>query len=186
MQTASGLEFSTASGSHQSTKMTAIKLNDDKEPWISGRAEVYGIVSGVHPTLDKPELYVVDMPYLDYSGKNYYPNQIVIHWEMLRFNVANVTLFEKDSNTNYKDLIKVLVTAVGAGVALAGGDYAIAPKVAEIANVLISAMPDSWFTNDDDYVDSFYTLEKGKNYSNYYGAGGNARVSLVDYFYYDN
>jgi hypothetical protein len=39
-------------------------------------------------------------------------------------------------------------------------------------------MPDSWFTNDDDYVDVFYTLFEGQNYTGYMGASGNAKITL--------
>jgi len=35
--------------------------------------------------------------------------------------------------------------------------------------------------NDDDYVDSFYTLEKGRTYVDYPGAAKNATVSLSPY-----
>ncbi|MCG8572086.1 MAG: DUF3103 domain-containing protein [Spirochaetes bacterium] len=171
---------------YQSHKMNHVKLNDDKEPWISGRAEIYAIVSGIHPVNEQAQLYIVDMPYLDYAGNNYYPNQILIHWDTLRYNVANFQFYEKDSNTNYKDLVKALITAVGTAVSFAGPEYIIAVKVAEIANAIVDAMPDEWYTNDDDYVDSFYTLEKGRAYTNYYGASGNAQVTLVDYWYYEN
>lgn len=42
-------------------------------------------------------------------------------------------------------------------------------------------MPSGWFANDDDYVDSFYTLEKGRYYTGYLGAARNATLSLAPY-----
>ena len=42
-------------------------------------------------------------------------------------------------------------------------------------------MPDEWFSDDDDYVDVFYTLEKDKSYVNYMGASRNAKITLVPY-----
>ena len=39
-------------------------------------------------------------------------------------------------------------------------------------------MPDSWFTNDDDYVDVYYTLFEGQRYSNHKGASSNATITL--------
>ncbi len=57
--------------------------------------------------------------------------------------------------------------------------YPGASVVAEIANRIVSAVPAGWFSNDDDYVDSFYTLEKGQAYTNRVGAAGNAKISLV-------
>ena len=37
-------------------------------------------------------------------------------------------------------------------------------------NELLKAMPDEWFTNNDDYVDVFYTLFENKDYQEYKGA----------------
>ena len=53
--------------------------------------------------------------------------------------------------------------------------YAMIPK---LTNELLKAMPDDWFTNDDDYIDVFYTLFEGKNYTNHYGASSNAKVTI--------
>ena len=64
----------------QTTQLKKIRLSDDQEPWISGKAEIYAIVTGVNPSRDEPALDLVEMPYLDYDNKDYYPNQIVIHW----------------------------------------------------------------------------------------------------------
>jgi Protein of unknown function (DUF3103) len=59
------------------TRLDAIRLVDDQEPWISGSAEVYAIVSGVVGNND-PQLKIVDLPYLDASGTTYTPNQILV------------------------------------------------------------------------------------------------------------
>ena len=42
-------------------------------------------------------------------------------------------------------------------------------------------MPSSWFSNDDDYVDSYYTLEKDRGYVNHVGAADDATVTLSPY-----
>ena len=39
-------------------------------------------------------------------------------------------------------------------------------------------MPDAWFTNDDDYVDVYYTLLEGHTYNNHQGAGDNATATF--------
>ncbi|EDK26668.1 hypothetical protein VSWAT3_22150 [Vibrionales bacterium SWAT-3] len=51
-----------------------IRLNDDEEPWLLGDAEIYAIIAGISPEEDKPEVRIVDMPYLDTEDKQYYPN----------------------------------------------------------------------------------------------------------------
>lgn len=169
--------------STETSKLDFIRLNDDQEPWISGKAEVYALVSGVDFDQDRVQIQAVDMPYLDHDGTNYYPNQILIFWENYRFAAANVLLYEHDDNTNYQTLVQALVSAVEAVLSFTAPQYAI---IAQIANTIISAMPSHWFSNDDDYLDSFYTLEKGTTYSNYYGASGNARITLTPYILQGN
>jgi hypothetical protein len=164
--------------STETSKLDYIRLNDDQEPWISGAAEVFALVSGVDFDAAHVQIEAVDMPYLDHDGTNYYPNQILVFWENYRFAAANVQLYEHDDSTNYQSLVLALVSAVEAVLDLTAPQYSI---IARIANEIIAAMPSSWFANDDDYVDSFYTLEKGRAYSNYAGAGGNARISLTPY-----
>ncbi|TMP30002.1 DUF3103 domain-containing protein [Pseudoalteromonas rubra] len=156
-----------------------IRLNNDQEPWILGKAEVYGIVTGVSPSRDEPVLDIVDMPYLDHDGTDYTPNQILIHWERYRWQAADVLLMEQDDNTNYKDLATTfldIVTQVMRTIPDPNVQgYAIIPQ---LTNQLIKAMPDHWFSNDDDYVDVFYTLFEGQNYSGHMGASNNAKITL--------
>lgn len=156
-----------------------IRLNDDEEPWISGNAEVYGIVTGVNPSRDEPVLDIVDMPYLDTDNKDYHPNQIIIHWERYRWQAADMILMEQDDNTNYKTLAsKLLEIAEQVMKTIPDPEvqgYAIIPK---LTNELLKAMPDDWFTNDDDYLDVFYTLFEDTHYSNHYGASTNAKVTI--------
>jgi len=162
----------------ETSKLDRIRLNNDQEPWISGAAEIFAVVSGVQPDQAKATLTVVDMPYLDYDGTDYTPNQIMIFWPEYRFAAANVQLFEHDDNTNYKDLAVALSQGVTAILGAFAPTYAV---IGQVATAILQAMPANWFSNDDDYVDSFYTLEKGRFYSGYKGAAGNATISLSPY-----
>jgi hypothetical protein len=161
------------------TRLDSIRLQNDQEPWISGAAEVYAVVSGVLDASNSPQLKIVDLPYLDHDGTTYRPNQIVVDWTNYAYQAVNIQLFEHDDNTNYQDLVTVLISAVGAAGSLAG--YPVISAIAEIANRIIAAIPSSAFTNDDDYVDSFYTIEKTRTYTGHVGAGQNATVSLTPY-----
>ncbi|MDK1290470.1 DUF3103 family protein [Pseudoalteromonas umbrosa] len=156
-----------------------IRLNDDKEPWVSGAAEVYAIVNGVSPSRDEPVLDVVDLPYLDHDGQDYTPNQILIHWERYRWQAADVLLMEHDDNTNYQELAVAFLDVVTQAMKLIPNPnvqgYAIIPQ---LTNELIKAMPSHWFSNDDDYVDVFYTLFENRRYSNLMGASNNAKMTL--------
>ncbi|OZG72949.1 hypothetical protein BTA51_13395 [Hahella sp. CCB-MM4] len=163
----------------QVTILDQIRLNDDEEPWISGKAEVYAIVSGVDPSRDEPALDIVDMPYLDYDGKTYYPNQVMVYWARYRWGAANIILMEHDDNTNYQQLAQKLLSAA-AEILSALGQPEIGALVA-LGSGIVAAMPDHWFSNDDDYLDSFYTLEKSIQYTNRMGAAGNAMSTLRPY-----
>ena len=159
----------------QTAQLTSIRLANDHEPWISGAAEIYAIVSGVIGSND-PQMMIVDLPYLDNDNTTYSPNQIVVNWSNFQFQIANIQLFEHDDNTSYQDLVIAIISAVGAAGSLAG--YPVVQAITEIANRIIAAMPSSVFTNDDDYVDSFYTVEQTKTYTDLIGAGNNATISI--------
>lgn len=165
------------------TRLDAIRLNDDEEPWISGSAEIYAIVSGVVGD-NAAQVKIVDMPYLDNDGTTYNPHQIVLDWNDYAYQAANIQLFEKDDNTSYQSLVTALISAIGAAGSLAG--YPQISAVTEIANRIIAAMPASWFANDDDYVDSYYTIEKTVTYTNYAGASRNATVTLTPFLLQPN
>ena len=160
------------------TRLEMIHLGDDEEPWVSGAAEVYAITSGVLPG-NQPQVQIVDMPYLDHDGRAYYPRQVVLDWASYTFGVANIQLYEHDDNTSYQQLVTLLIQAIGQGGSLAG--YPQVQAVAEIAARIVQAMPAGWFSNDDDYVDSLYSVEKWVGESNRYGARANARVSYIPY-----
>ncbi len=169
----------------ETTKLDKIRLNDDEEPWISGAAEVYAITSGIKDADNSPEIKIIPMYYLDHDGRDYYPNQILLFWDDYQYQAANIQLFEKDDNTNYKDLVSTIVN----GVFQIVGTVSTQPWVnvlGQVAGAIIQAMPDSWYTNNDDYVDSFYTIEKNKNYTNHYGARGNAKVNLSPFYVASN
>lgn len=156
-----------------------IRLEDDKEPWISGSAEIYAIVTGIDSSRDEPILDVVDLPYLDHDKIDYSPNQVLIHWQRYRWQAADVLLMEQDDNTNYKTLALKLLEISEQVLAsipdLQAQGYTVIPK---LTNELLRAMPDEWFINNDDYVDVFYTLFENKEYIDYKGASSNATITL--------
>ncbi|SHO59356.1 DUF3103 family protein [Vibrio quintilis] len=162
-----------------STKLTKVRAKDVHENWIKGPAEAYSLVTGVL-TGNEPQVIAVEMPYLDYKKTDYYPNQIVINWSKYNYRAVDMLMYEHDSGTNYKDLVKVLVTAVGAAGTLAG--WAPSAAVAEITNRVITAMPDSIYTDDDDFIDACYTLERGKTYTDFHCSSNNATISMEPFF----
>lgn len=53
--------------------------------------------------------------------------------------------------------------------------------VATIAETIMRAMPSAWFKNNDDYIDSFYILQKDRSYFDYAGAANNAVITLTPF-----
>jgi hypothetical protein len=162
-----------------STKLTKVRVKNAHEHWIKGPAETYSLVTGVL-TGNEPQIIAVEMPYLDYKNTDYYPNQIVINWSKYNYRAVDMLMYEHDSGTNYKNLVKVLVTAVGAAGSLAG--WAPSVAISEITNRVVTAMPDSLFTDDDDFVDACYTLERGKSYTDFHCSSDNATISMEPFF----
>ncbi len=167
------------------TKLDKIELKDDQEPWIKGGAEIYAVTSGIRDAGNNPELKVIPMYYLDHDGDAYYPNQIMLFWDEYRYQAANIQLFEQDSNYNYQELLGIIIDGVAQIAGTLSGQSWI-NALGTIAGAIINALPDSWLTDDDDYVDSFYTIEKNKSYNNYYGASRNAKVNLSPFTVLEN
>jgi hypothetical protein len=150
------------------TRLNTVKLNKDHEPWWKGRAEIYAVAMGQGKD-NKARADVVSMPYLDYDDTTYYPGQGIIDWSHFKWNNVDFLVMEQDDNTNYNDLAKVIAGAIAT---LAGG-----PQYVPLINEVLNALPSSWTTDDDDYVDSFYMLSRQSNGLKI-GASNNARVTV--------
>ncbi|MEZ9187224.1 DUF3103 domain-containing protein [Vibrio splendidus] len=162
------------------TQLTKIRLAVDQEPWISGKAEIYAIVTGVDSSRLEPQIDLVEMPYLDYDKQTYYPNQTVIFWPRYRWGAADMILMEHDDGTDYKALAKLLVQAAEEILKMIPDPevqgYAILPQ---ITGKIIDVIPDGVLVNDDDFVDVYYTLMQNTPYVDRPGAGGNAVASFA-------
>ncbi|GGX52874.1 DUF3103 family protein [Saccharospirillum salsuginis] len=167
---------STADSDLETTVLKRVSVQDDNEPWIKGAAEVYSIVSGVDYEQDDARINVVDMPYLDYDGTDYYPNQVMVYWDRYRFQAVDMVFMEHDDSTNYKDLSLALVAAAQKALELYGRPDLAAIGV--ITTAILQAIPDDWMTDDDDYMDVIYTLMKYQTLNGQYGVSGNVRVDM--------
>ncbi|PMN26392.1 hypothetical protein BCT35_05160 [Vibrio lentus] len=162
------------------TQLSKIRLAIDREPWISGKAEIYAIVTGVDSSRIEPQIDLVEMPYLDYDKQTYYPNQTVIFWPRYRWGAADMILMEHDDGTDYKALAKLLVQAAEEILKMIPDPevqgYAIIPQ---ITGKIIDVIPDGVLVNDDDFVDVYYTLMQNTPYVDRPGASGNAVASFT-------
>ncbi|WP_144126668.1 DUF3103 family protein [Catellatospora sichuanensis] len=161
-----------ASGGYWATKLNAVRLSDDQEPWIKGAAEIYSIVGGFG--LDgTPKVDIVQLPYLDNDGTTYHPNQLLVHFSAYKYNLADVVMMEDDGDTNYQQLAQA-IAAVLLTIADVG---AYIPLV----DAILSAIPSSWWTDDPDYVDSWYTLSTASS-GRLNGAAANGWIEISPYW----
>lgn len=176
MQAAPQPKASASTAPLKTSILKKIRVKDDQEPWLLGAAEVYAVVAGVNPSRDEPVVDIVDMPYLDYDNTDYTPNQILVYWDRYRWGAVDIVMMEQDDNVNYKELADLLIEALKLGFT-AGGVPEGLPFL-DLGGRIVKALPDSWMTNDDDYLDTFYTLEQDQSYHQYPGAAGNAVIDL--------
>lgn len=165
-------ERAQATAGFPATKLDSVRLNDDEEPWVEGDAEVFALVSGFGGD-GKVTVDSVDMPYLDDDGHTYYPNQILVNWSHFTYDAADVVMMEDDGDGNYRALAK----AVADALLTITDQGAYVPLV----NAVLDAIPDSWYTNDPDYVDSWYTLTTDSS-GTLNGARGNGTVTVSPYW----
>ncbi|MGW9437013.1 DUF3103 family protein [Streptomyces sp. NPDC055607] len=139
------------SAGYDATLLENVYLKDDLEPWHKGAAEIYALVAGVNPQ-GQPQVDTVQMPYLDWDKQMYAPHQILVNWSHFKFNAADMVMMEEDTGANYADLTAAVAKAL---LKIIKQDEYV-PLVDEV----IKAIPQAWFTDDHDYVDSLYTLQK--------------------------
>ncbi|MFF2363968.1 DUF3103 family protein [Streptomyces sp. NPDC058122] len=161
-----------AAGGFWTTRISAVELSDDEEPWIKGDAEIYTLVTGFGQD-GAVRVDPVDMPYLDNDGTVYRPGQILVNWSNYKYNLADAVMMEEDGSTNYRDLAKAIATALL--TITDQGTYI------PLVNAILDAIPNDWWTDDPDYVDSWYTLASSDNGTRY-GARGNGWMTVEPYF----
>jgi len=153
-------------------QVRAVRLSDDKEPWIKGAAEIFGIAGGFG--LDgHVKINTVTMPYLDHDNTTYYPNQLIVHYSAYKYNLADFVMMEDDGDTNYQALAIALADALLTIVD--GGAYI------PLVNAILNAIPGSWWTDDPDYVDSWYTLSTSTS-GRRNGAAANGWMDIAPYW----
>ncbi|ROP42070.1 DUF3103 family protein [Saccharothrix texasensis] len=162
----------TPASGYWATQLTSIRLDDDHEPWHKGDAEIFTITAGFG--LDgKVKVDTAQLPYLDDDGKTYYPNQLLVHFSDYKYDLADIVMMEEDGGTNYRDLALALTQALL--TIIDGGAYI------PLVNAIINALPDGWWTDDPDYVDSWYTLSTTTS-GTLRGAAGNGTMTVVPYW----
>ncbi|WP_327371680.1 DUF3103 family protein [Streptomyces sp. NBC_01217] len=154
------------------TLINSVRLSDDQEPWVKGDAEIFTLVTGFG-TDGKPRVDTVEMPYLNTDNTTYYPNQVLVNWSNYKYSLADAVMMEDDGDTNYQSLAKAIVT-----VLLTITDQGV---YIPLADAVLDAIPASWWTDDPDYVDSWYTLAKTTSGTRN-GAAANGWLNVSPYY----
>ncbi|MEW1751705.1 DUF3103 family protein [Streptomyces angustmyceticus] len=159
-------------------------LQSNEEPFWKGGAEAFAVVSGWDKNNKAFAEPTLQMPYLDSTGVAYHPNQNLIDWSHFGYDSADLVFLEEDDGTNYRDLTKAIVDAL---LTVTGYGTTGIP----LANTIMDAIPDKWWTDDTDELDQVYSVShaaiaKAQNSGaaglTYSGAGGNISLGLSNAF----
>ncbi|MFK0264025.1 DUF3103 family protein [Streptomyces angustmyceticus] len=159
-------------------------LQSNEEPFWKGGAEAFAVVSGWDKNNKAFAEPTLQMPYLDSTGIAYHPNQNLIDWSHFGYDSADLVFLEEDDGTNYRDLTKAIVDAL---LTVTGYGTTGIP----LANTIMDAIPDKWWTDDTDELDQVYSVShaaiaKAQNSGaaglTYSGAGGNISLGLSNAF----
>ncbi|MFF9348446.1 DUF3103 family protein [Streptomyces sp. NPDC014734] len=167
----SAVSATAAAAGIDTTRIDSVRIADVKEPFFKGDAEIFTLVTGFGKD-GKPRVDTVDMPYLNKENTTYYPNQVLVNWANYKYDMADAVMMEDDGDTNYQALAKAIVAVL----------LTITDQGAYIplADALLDAVPTSWWTDDPDYVDSWYTLARTTSGTRN-GAAGNGWMSVSPY-----
>ncbi|MFE6662811.1 DUF3103 family protein [Streptomyces sp. NPDC057697] len=167
---AAGTGLAAASGI-DTTRIDSVRVGDVKEPFFKGDAEIFTLVTGFGKD-GTPRVDTVEMPYLNDEDTTYYPGQVLVNWSVYKYDMADAVMMEDDGDTNYQALAKaiaaVLLTITDQGAYI------------PLADALLDAVPTNWWTDDPDYVDSWYTLARTSSGLRN-GAAGNGWMTVSPY-----
>lgn len=184
-----------------------VKVNDDKEPWIKGPAEMYMMVASIcsekiQETVEKmaakfwactplapqrgnkhrtdlvtvansPDGFDVDrnmsnyekrpnkiaLDYLDYSGQWYQmKDEIVYYWDRSNLWEFSAVMFEADSGADFGQFAKNLAK-IAEDTSFLHPYGAFTYAGAKLTNAIIDSMPQSFWIDDDDFVDKIPSIK---------------------------
>ena len=158
-------------------KLTHIRMAEGQESWWRDGLEVYALVAGVDPVQAKPNIRLVNLPYLRHEAADYYPNQVLLFWSDFRYAAANIQFFDHGDGTDYQELLSAVLKGVAAAMTVGGAPgFAWIPV---LADAIVEALPARWWKDSDTWLDTFYTVEQGKPYVEQAGAAQTVTLSLV-------
>ncbi len=174
----------TSSSSVANTLMLeTVKFKDVSEPWAAGAAEIYVIVT-YYGSDGQVKADIVELDPVDETNTVYNLHQIIHTWTANRYTIVNLVFFEHDSG-DYSSVATAAVTAAStAATTLIDPTMttaaAVAPAVSQLASAIVTSMDSSVWTNDDDYLDTLNTVERGIT-GEHTGVKSNVTAGFVPY-----
>ena len=185
------------------TILQRIIARDVRESTPKGKAEVIAIVTGIGHD-GAPKVSIRSLPFLTAANQDRTPNMDLVSWSEFASVYVNIEFWELDGDLDFTHLSRGIVDSVGdlarlvtpgatnpAAVSEAAGTadkiLAIVTARSQAAVSLITRLSEavlktmgsgSWIKDDHDYLDTFYTIERGQYYKDRLGANRNIRVTL--------
>lgn len=108
----------------------------------------------------------------------------IIFWDKYDFEEVSIVFMEHDTGANFKEIALALTKGVEESFLFRAVPSWMDPSgisaAVRIADKVLSAMPSSWFTDDDDHLDTRPVIRIDKPYHQVHGRNKNAKFSLWD------
>lgn len=188
-----------APGNEELTIIQRIIAKDIRESAPKGKAEVIAIVSGVGYDA-QPKVSVRQMPFLTESNQSRNPHMDIVNWNEFASKYVNIEFWELDGDLDFNHLARGVVESVGDIADLVAPSVspgtpaeqvekllesvtkrskAAVSLVSRIGEAVLKTMGSgSWLKDDHDYLDTFYTIERGEYYKDRVGANRNITITL--------
>lgn len=187
-------------GDEALTILQRIEAKDVSESFPKGKAEVVAIVTGIgHDGAARVETR--SLPFLTQAGEGRTPNMDIVNWGAFASKYVNIEFWELDGDADLNHVIRGLVDSVGEIAQLVGPgtvtpgtpaaqaeqilqivtkrSQAAVSVISKLGEAVLKAMGSgSWLKDDHDYLDTFYTIERGEYYKDRLGANRNIRLTL--------
>ncbi|WP_281905909.1 DUF3103 family protein [Phytohabitans aurantiacus] len=157
------------------TRLDRIKLDDDHEPggdtwycrWFISdecRAEIFVLAMG--GSNGQPRVDVVSLHTVDYSGKTYFPNRNIVHWQRFSWDKVDLLVMEEDptlcslSPAKYGKIVARAIIPLAGNAAYVPLNTAARNAMDQREEICDVPWPLSLGVNVPDYVDSFNAVSK--------------------------
>ncbi|RYZ57382.1 MAG: DUF3103 family protein [Proteobacteria bacterium] len=161
-------------------KLESFRFTDTHEPWFKGSPEMYVIISYMDKS-GKGVTKTVELEGADKKNTTYNMEQILHLWDDNKYQFVDMAFMEHDSNMDFTGISEVVLSASAKVTSLLYPTAAPAVTiVSDILSAAMKAIPNKYFVDNDDYVDTINLVEKDQN-SDRTGVKGEVTATFVSY-----